>query len=272
MTFTKRILFPVLLVLVLVSFCACGKQGAGQLPVSPTETATVITEATVPETTIPETTVPETEPPPEHSELYIPGISVEDVILWFNEVCLDAEFKFGGDATLLQKWTSPIPYVIYGDYTGEDYATLTSFIQWLNTIEGFPGMYEIQDPVLSDLEIHLCTQSEMVNLMGDHTYGLDGAVTFWYTGSNEIYEAIICCRTDLDQHLRNSVILEEIYNGLGPVQDTELREDSIAYAGYSEPQELTAVDELILKLLYHPDLVCGMTAAECEAVIRQLYY
>ena len=77
---------------------------------------------------------------------------------------------------------------------------------------------------------------------------------------------------DLDQEVRNSVILEEIFNGLGPVQDTDLREDSIAYSGYSIPQELTEIDELILKLLYHPDIVCGMNAQECEAVIRQLYY
>ena len=89
---------------------------------------------------------------------------------------------------------------------------------------------------------------------------------------NQIYDAIICCRTDLNQVVRNSVILEEIYNGLGPVQDTVLREDSIIYSYYSEPQSLTEVDELILKLLYHPDIVCGMDATDCEAVIRQLYY
>ena len=77
---------------------------------------------------------------------------------------------------------------------------------------------------------------------------------------------------EFDQEVRNSVILEEIYNGLGPVQDTDLRQDSLIYSGYSIPQELTEIDELLLKLLYHPDMKCGMNAAECEAVIRNLYY
>ena len=72
--------------------------------------------------------------------------------------------------------------------------------------------------------------------------------------------------------LCDSVILEEIYNGLGPIQDTDLRPDSIIYSGFSEPQSLTDVDELILKLLYHPQLLPGMNADECETVIRQLYY
>ena len=60
--------------------------------------------------------------------------------------------------------------------------------------------------------------------------------------------------------------------GLGPVQDTDLREDSLIYSGYTAPQSLSPVDELILKLLYHPEIRCGMTASECEAVIRSLYY
>jgi hypothetical protein len=38
------------------------------------------------------------------------------------------------------------------------------------------------------------------------------------------------------------------------------------------PQSMTEVDELILKLLYHPQIQCGMDAQQCEAVIRQLYY
>jgi len=51
-----------------------------------------------------------------------------------------------------------------------------------------------------------------------------------------------------------------------------LRPDSIIYQEYSEVQDLTLVDWLILRLLYHPDMLCGMDAAQCEAVIRDLYY
>jgi hypothetical protein len=107
--------------------------------------------------------------------------------------------------------------------------------------------------------------------MGKDYGDVDGAVTFWYDVNNVIFDEIICIRTDLAQEVRNSVIMEEIYNGLGPVQDTALREDSLIWQGYSIPQELTAVDELILKLLYHPDIQCGMDARQCEEVIRMLY-
>lgn len=210
-------------------------------------------------------------PPPEHSPLYIPGVPVEDVIRYFNEVCLDAEFVNSGNASLLQKWAEPIYYTVNGNPTDQDLAVLEDFVSWLNTIEGFPGIYPTQDRLAENLQIYFCTGKELLDRMGDQFIGTDGAVTFWYL-ENKIYDCTICYRTDILQITRNSVILEEIYNGLGPVQDTDLRPDSIIYTGYSEPQSLTPVDELLLKLLYHPQLECGMDATACEAVIRQLYY
>ena len=230
---------------------------------------TVAPSETAAPTTVPETTVP-TEASVSHSDLYIEGLDVEDVITYFNEVCLDAEFVNDGDPSLLQKWTVPICYIINGDPTPEDLDTLESITGWLNTVEGFPGIQETTIDAEANLHIYFCDEEQMINILGNDFYGCDGGVTFWYL-DNEIYNANICYRTDIDQYVRNSVILEEIFNGLGPVQDTDLRDDSIAYSGYSTPQELTAVDELILRLLYHPDIKPGMNQAECEQVIRSLY-
>ena len=215
----------------------------------------------------------ELQQPTQHSERYLPGVPVEDVIRYFNEVCLNAEYVISGNATLVQKWTEPIQYVVYGEPTAEDRFTLSAFTEQLNGISGFPGIHETQNPSQANLRIHFCTREELISLMGGGAQyeNMDGAVTFWYN-NNQIYDAIICYRTDLDQTLRNSVILEEIYNGLGPIQDSSLRPDSIIYQGFSTPQRLTEMDVLLLQLLYHPEITCGMNAAQCEAVIRRLYY
>ena len=207
----------------------------------------------------------------EHSKLYIPGVSVEDVILYFNEVAFGAEIINSGDPYKIQKWKAPIYYIIDGKLTEEDSETLLKFNNWLNTIEGFPGIYETKDITKANLNIYFCSQVRMLEMMGHEVNNLDGAVTFWYT-DDIINSAVICYRTDLDQYLRNSVILEEIYNGLGLIQDTSLRKDSIIYAEFSQPQELTKIDELLLKLLYSEEIKTGMSAKECEEVIRQLYY
>lgn len=266
----KRILCILVGLTLLLSAC-----GIAQPPDTDAETtaATTVPEttelATVPpvETTVPtEATQPtETNPPPAE------GPAVEDVIRYFNEVCLDAEFTDGGDASLVQKWETPISYRIYGAYTSEDLEVIKGFEAWLNTVEGFPGMGEAPEGTEENLSIYFCEGAEFEDHLGEQYVGLDGGITFWYDGENRIYDAIICYRKDMDRQTRNSVILEEIYNGLGPVQDTELRPDSLIYAGFSTPQELTDIDRLLLRLLYHPSITCGMDEAQCETQLRLLY-
>lgn len=253
-----------MLVLCMLFLAACSPSPGATEPTAPSAT-----QATIP--TVPETVPSESTSPVLHGPLYIPGLDVEDVILYFNEVCLDAEMTDGDDANCLQRWTVPITYHLNGSYTQEDLAVLSDFTQWLNTVEGFPGIMEAADPSGANLEIHFCTPEEMPELMGEGFTDMDGAMTFWYTDSR-IHSAIICCRSDLSQYLRNSVLLEELYNSLGPAQDSMLRPDSIIYEAYSETQSLSQIDKLLLQLLYHPTLQPGMTAGECAAAIRALYY
>lgn len=262
---SKRVLVLIFSIL-LWTFSGCGAEAAPSASVTIPPAEAIVQTITEP--------IPTTEPAPtqpEHSPLYLPDVAVEDVIRYFNEVCLDSEFMNGGDPSFVQKWTASIHYTLEGEYTEEDLRVLESFENFLNSIEGFPGIQASEDPSGANLRIVFCTQEEILEIMGQDFINTDGAVTFWYY-EDEIYDAIICYRTDVDQQIRNSVILEEIYNGLGPVQDTDLREDSIIYSGFSQPQWLTAMDELLLKLLYHPDILPGMDAAECEQIIRQLYY
>lgn len=278
------------LVLVLLSGCSLQEHFASAPSTSSTEPqSTTDTSATV-ETELPETshatTPPETslateetaapiettvETEPSHSELFIPFVTPEEMVTYFNEVCLDAEFVNSGNASVLQRWENPIYYQIYGDPTDLDLQILNNMCQWLNTIDGFPGIYETAETWQENYSIYFCTQDELIDRMGDEYYGVDGAFTFWYN-DNIIYDCTVCIRTDLDQEVRNSVILEELYNSLGPAQDTNLRQESIIYAGYSIPQALHPIDEVILKLLYHPDLLIGMDARDCEPIIHSLYY
>ena len=261
-----RILFPLIL-------CAALLLGCQIVPKDQVQSTTL--PPTVPATlSEPAPTQAQTSPPITeeiHSSLYIPGLPVEDVVRYFTEVCLSAEFVNSGDPSLLQKWTGPLIYQIHGTPTPEDLLTLEGFASELNQIHGFPGIREAAYPEEATLNIHFCSREDFLALMGDNFFGADGGVTFWYE-NDEIYNAIICICTDLDQQLRNSVILEELYNGLGPVQDSVLRSDSIIWSEFSQPQELTPVDWLILELLYHPDLQCSWDARQCEATIRALYH
>ena len=100
----KKII-SLLLCLLLLTACVPEESIPTETPTQP-ETVAVPPTETLPPTFPPETAAPTEEPTlPLHSDLFIPGLSVEDVILYFNEVCLDAEIVNGGDPSRLQNNT-----------------------------------------------------------------------------------------------------------------------------------------------------------------------
>ena len=207
---------------------------------------------------------------PSHSEYYIPGVDADTVIAWFAEVCLDTEFGDKTSGSLIRKWVEPFYYTVYGQPTDRDIEVLNRFVAEINSIENFPGMYPVESG--ADLEIYFYDQYNFEALMGSDFVGSWGGVTFWFDGLSQIYTETISIRTDIPQDARDSIICEEIYNGIGPVQDTSLRDDSLICQWSNSNYDMTAVDRLILQLLYHPSIQTGMDYAQCEAVIRQLYY
>ena len=120
---THKLYLSLLLIALLITGCTSAPATITEPPVTVPVATEAPTEATQPPTEAPTEpateapTEPPTEPPTEapteppadetlaiHSDLYIPDIPVEDVILYFNEVCLDAEFTHSGDPSRIQKW------------------------------------------------------------------------------------------------------------------------------------------------------------------------
>lgn len=255
----KAILF--LLILALLTGC--------QAPAAPTLTPT---------TAVPTTTVAPAQPPttaPLHSALYLQGMEPEQVLRDFNEIVHQMEYSDGtGDPTLAKKWLSPIRYSIHGAPTDEDLRVLEDFFSQLNEMEGFPGIYPAKEGEAADLTLSFLDHQEFWDSFSDAVDGEDalGATQFWYyTDTGEIHTARIGYRTDLDQTERSSILLEEVVNTLG-LSDSLNRTDSIVYQYSNDNLSLSEVDWLILKLLYHPAIESGMTEAETNAVISELYY
>lgn len=228
-----------------------------------------------PEPVIPQEDTPEIVIEEKHSEFYMEEYSVEDVLTYFNEIVLRTEYATGdGDAALVQRWDVPICYQFVGEHTKKDVKILKKFFAELNKVEGFAGATEATEGETPNLYIYFegraAFNDRYMEFLQDEY--ADGATRYWYyTDTNDIYEGTIGYCTDMDKEVRKSVLLEEIVNCLG-TGDTTLREDSIVYQYGSDAKTLSDMDWLIIKLLYHPRIRCGMDAAQCEEVIRELYY
>lgn len=280
----------IILLITLLGICSCGPKSTieqsttseevettTEMTTEEVETTTEEVETTTEEV---ETTTEEVEITTEevivHSPFYIEGYSVEDVITYFTEVVLDSEYSTGeGNSSCVQKWLNPIQCVMYGDGTQKDKEVLLDFFEKLNQIEGFPGITMVNTNEWANIKMYFLVQQDFnANFGNIINYELaDGAVEYWYwNDTNELFEARIGYRSDIDQSIRNAVLLEEVINGLGMANDTILREDSIIYQYFNEVQDLSEMDWLILKLLYHPNITCGMDYESCSEVIRGLYY
>ena len=273
----KKRLYLSLIIALALLLCACKaeKTEVGNT-IDPTKTEPVtdppVTTAPPIENTEPETTVP---PEPQHSELYLPQYTTQQIWEYFEEIVFRMEYSTGtGDISLVQKWETPLRYCIFGDPTEEDLAVLNELFAQLNTIRGFPGIYPAPEGDVGNLTISFTGRETFSANYAEILNGEDanGATQFWYyTDTNEIHTATIGYRTDLDQSMRNSILLEEVINMLG-ASDTVLREDSIVYQYSDENTALSDVDWVIMKILYNPAIQCGMDAEDCYAVVESLYY
>lgn len=209
-----------------------------------------------------------------HSVYYVEGCMVDNMVEYFTEIVNSAEYTNDNEsAGLVQKWNETIMYYISGEASPEDIKAVEKTAKLLNSIVGFPRMRQASSKDECNMDINFVTDREFKRMFDSdiNSESADGAVTFWFNNDNEITRAVIGICISCDQETRCSVIAEEIVNGLG-VCDSELRPDSIVYQYDSTATEPSEIDLSILELLYSRDIKNGMTASECEEVIRRNYF
>lgn len=203
-----------------------------------------------------------------HSVYYADRVSVDKMAYYFNDVCFGNEY---GDAKeKITKWQDPIMFYIDGVATMDDYHTLNGFVDYLNSIDGFPGIMQIHDRSQANLVIHFYGLAEFNAAV--NVSDADGFATFnFQTDTGVITDGSVYIRSDINQTDRSSIILEEVYQILGPTKDTLVRKDSIIYQRGNAPA-LSKEDKSIISLLYSSRITPGMSMLESEEIIRELYY
>ncbi len=211
--------------------------------------------------------------PTDHSDYYLDGLTPDELVNFFNEVCISSDRKVNDNPIyLIFKWETPIYYMALGDYTSDDLEALDSFAEYLNTVDGFPGMYRAKGQWGSTLTIYFGDHTKMVSIMGENAEGCDGFVKVNLNSSMEITQGKICVLSTLEQSYRNAVIRHEVFNGLGLMNDSATREDSLIYNFGLKTDNLSEEDEVILQMLYSKKIKAGMNEKQCEYIIRELYY
>lgn len=173
--------------------------------------------------------------------------------------------EYGGTDNTIKKWAVPLKLAIHGSPSAEDRAALGRAMEWLNGIEGFPGISVVQSG--ANVDIWFVELDKMKDVVDGYVKGNWGF--FWTNyNSQSITKATIAIATDVtDQEERNHLIFEELVQSMGLMQDQYTYEDSIFYGNWTTVQEPSEMDWELVGMLYLPEVRHGMGVDEAIELI-----
>ncbi len=84
-----------------------------------------------------------------------------------------------------------------------------------------------------------------------------------------IYRSVILIsKTGLTQKERDHIIREELTQSLGLMRDSSKYENSIFFSGWTDVIRYAPIDEVIIEMLYRPDVKAGMTRNEVVKILK----
>lgn len=191
----------------------------------------------------------------------------------------------------LRRWTVPVRVAVrFGDSVpadrqATDRARVASLVDRLSRVTGHPMFMDDSNP---NFWIHIVSEDErealgpkvravLPNLSAGDVAGITNMPRSTYCmvyalsdgGSGAYTRAFAVIRAEHPDLLRLSCMHEEMAQGLGLPNDSQKARPSI----FNDDEEfalLTDHDELLLRMLYSPELRPGMTVAEARPIVFSL--
>lgn len=207
--------------------------------------------------------------------------SKEDLISFFNEICLG--YEYGNGQKVIRKWKEPLRLFIVKD---SGYNEQVKFID--NTISNINKLVDnsfyiaiTEDSINANGHLFLCSQDQLKlysmpnkSLFGNLEENIFGYVNVKTDMDYYITKASIFINTTKPLKFQKSTIIEEITQSLGLGNDTDIYLDSMFYQ-YKPLQNWATLkysefDEKIIQLLYSEEIKVGLNRLETDPILREL--
>ena len=252
--------------LAIVVLVSCGEGGA-IVPTTPTTTAAttaVTTTAVAPTRTVaPMTTVaPSTTAAPTTTTI---AVAYSQAALdYFVEIAFGPEF--GGGPRQIRKWARDVEIEVHGDPNAEDLATLDDVIADLNEIIGTIEVRIVEAG--GNVDLHFAPEAQFDEIEPNYVPTNMGFFwVYWDARGNISNSRVLVSTTGLTQIERNHIIREEITQQMGLMRDSHSYPDSMFQQAWTTTQAYSELDEILIELLYLPQVEAGMGVDEALAAI-----
>ncbi len=187
---------------------------------------------------------------------------LQTVLAYFSEIAFADEGE--GTIGVARKWIKPIYYEIYGTADEVDVAVIRWTADYLNSINGFPGMFRATATNKANVKFYFGNLTFVQTALGVTDNTVQSCTRLFYNADDyRIQLSKVGIVTDTTSRaVRNSLILEEILQMVGLNQNSLNYPQSLFYKANAIPQVPDELDLALVRLLYSPVIKGGMNKAD----------
>lgn len=188
-------------------------------------------------------------------------------ITYFEEVALGSEY--GAAVMAVRRWTEPLRVVVHGNATSADSATLRAVADDVERILGRRWIELVEEA--GNVELWFAPPESFPAIEPNYVPGNHGFVWVRWNGAGIIERArVLVASEGVTPRERAHLIREELTHALGLLRDSPRYRESIFYNGWTDTTEYAEIDELLIRMLYRPEVRPGMGQSEVVATLQRL--
>lgn len=175
--------------------------------------------------------------------------------------------EFGNTTPIVHKWVEDVRVRVLGSPTAADRDALRDTVADLNDLMDSVRVSLVEtDP--AELTVHFIPQAQFEEVLPQYAPGSDGFIWSLWDASGALTEGTVLIRSDgTSQELRSHLVREEVTQAFGLANDSFRYQDSIFQQAFTMVGDYAAIDEAIIRMLYHPQVRPGMDEAELRQVL-----
>ena len=196
-----------------------------------------------------------------------------ETIAYFKDIALG--FEFGSTEKITRKWMGPMKVFV----TGNPGTVMTTELDKI--------IAEIESLVTDGFDIQLVTDSLQANytlfvgsaegyelrypFVSSFTPGNWGLFFVGWTSQNYLNSGhMYVDNLRADATAQRHLLREEFTQSLGLARDADTYPESIFQASWTTTTAYAGIDRMLIRLLYHPKVVPGMTETEVDLVLKEI--
>jgi hypothetical protein len=197
----------------------------------------------------------------------------QSVIEYFHEVALG--FEFGSAPNVTRKWTTEMRIFVGGNKATELMDELEDVVSDINELatDGF-AISIVSDTLQSNFYIFLGPGEVYAEKFPSQESLIAtnwGLFSVYWDDQDQIYKGNMYVDTDrANTEEERHLLREELTQSLGLARDSKLYSNSIFQSSWTTTTEYSGIDEDVIRLLYHPQMLVGLEEAEAEEVLTQI--